>query len=946
MRRVLLALLWCALSAQGVLAQDADAVLEPTTQTRAMAEAGDPYAQWELATFYRQRGEADDLNTSLDLFQKSLAGYQVASGASSESVPIILNDIAATQAMLGLTSEAIASYAQRAGVLSAIQPGSIELATALADLGNAYDKAADYPNAIAQYRAARAVHTGLASEPSSTVASLFVNEGIAWYNSKQLEKALDAYREGLEIYRSIPNPENIAICLSNIAGVLSELGRNGEAEAPRMEQVAVLRAAASGSTAYAEALQSLGRLYQTLARHGEALPLLDEARRLYLMQQDVDQQVIGDAYVFQGISHEAMSHYELAVASYEQAQALYEAATGPDSQPVAIALNNLQHAHNMLAHYAAAETAAKRSIAIYRRIAPQSDNLAYALQELAISYQKLSKYRESLPLIREARTIFLANHDDMTSLVGDTYLNEGISLEGLKGYATSLGVYVEATKRYEAANGKASIEVGYAINNTAWVYRRMGEYEQSEAAFRQALPILENNLGPTHTNTNKVYINIGIVSQLQGNNDEAIRWSMRALTNLNHNPLVALDDQRWTYNTLAKAFKGRSDARRAILFAKLAINAQQKIRSNNKAFKSEDLKEFKEEWQFLYQDLADLLIGEGRLAEAQTVLNMEKEEELINFVQRDATADLRDSEAALTPREDAQLGDVDALLGQPIAAASAVSALIEKKTAGGLSPDEQQKLDALQASLDDAYADFMDDVDGFLAATGTEDVGVQKEIDAINLDYIADTQEQLRSLNGKAAMLQIASLGEATHLFLTVPDASVHREVKIGRADLSRMVFDALSAIERRDPTANEKMRALYALLVGPVAGDLKASGAGTLMLNLQGFLRYVPFAALYDGKRYLIEDYALSLYTPAAKTEFSAGDRDASKSAGFGVTESHPGFAPLPGVARELEAIFGDPAKPGALKGAANLDGKFTRESFRNALQGRPEIVHIASHF
>jgi CHAT domain-containing protein len=130
------------------------------------------------------------------------------------------------------------------------------------------------------------------------------------------------------------------------------------------------------------------------------------------------------------------------------------------------------------------------------------------------------------------------------------------------------------------------------------------------------------------------------------------------------------------------------------------------------------------------------------------------------------------------------------------------------------------------------------------------------------------------------------------------------------------------------------------------VAGDLKASGAETLMLNLQGFLRYVPFAALYGGRHYLVEDYALALYTPAARTEFEAADRDPAKSAGFGVTASHPGFAPLPGVAREIEAIFGDPGKPGALAGAASLDENFTRDAFRAALQKRPEIVHIASHF
>jgi CHAT domain-containing protein len=117
-------------------------------------------------------------------------------------------------------------------------------------------------------------------------------------------------------------------------------------------------------------------------------------------------------------------------------------------------------------------------------------------------------------------------------------------------------------------------------------------------------------------------------------------------------------------------------------------------------------------------------------------------------------------------------------------------------------------------------------------------------------------------------------------------------------------------------------------------------------MLNLGGFLRYLPFAALKSGHGYLIEDYALAIDTPAAQTKFASADRTGAVAAGFGVTAEHQGFSPLPGVAKELEAIFEGQDRQGELPGVPLLDTAFTEEAFKKALQKRPQLLHVASHF
>jgi CHAT domain-containing protein len=947
LRASLLALLG-GIAIAGIALAPAFAGAEPPAETRSKAEAGDAFSLWQIGDFYRKRNQTGDADKSLDFFQRSAERYQASEGDGSANFAILLGEVATSASALGRHDEAIDAARRRVAVLRSTNAAPGVLGDAQWNLGRTLQSAGRYQDSLHPLAAAKALYAAMPEDQTRWIAGIDWDTGTSQQFLNRWDDSLASYRAALAAYERLPEPMTAerAGVIGRMAEVHASRRDYVEALAEREKQVALLRRADPASEGTADALLSLAQARNAVRDYTGALRLLDEAQALYDAIPNHAAYATANILMTRAASRQGLEQLDKMLALYRQSVDVYAALGESQRANLAIAHANVSRALSLLTRFAEADEEIRKSIAIYEELLPGTEYLASAYQQQVEIDQALSRYRDALEPNAKARAIYLATQGDMSEAVGDTWLSEGISHEGMKDYATALEDYRNARQRYDAHGEQGWLFAAYAVNNTAWVYRRTGEYARSEALFREALPVLEEKLGPTNLTTNKIAINIGIVSQLQGKNDDAIRWSMRALTNINRAESAALEDQRWTYDTLSKAFKGRGDPKRAILFAKLAINAQQKIRANNKAFKAEDLKEFRQEWRFLYQDLADLLIGQGRLAEAQATLNMEKEEELIDFVQRDASADLRDSQAALTPREDAQLADVDKLLAQPIAAASAVSALLARQQEGPLSPDEEKQLSALQGSLDNAYSGFMDDVDAFLKTAETEDVGVQKEVEAINLDYVADTQEELRALGGRAAMLQIASLGEATHLFFTVPDASVHREVKIGREELSHMVFDALDAIERRDPAANEKMQALYHVLVEPVASDLKASGAETLMLNLQGFLRYVPFAALYDGRHYLVEDYALSLYTPAARTEFQAGDRDPAKSAGFGVTASHPGFAPLPGVAREIEAIFGDPGKPGALAGAASLDDKFTRDAFRAALQKRPEIVHIASHF
>jgi CHAT domain-containing protein len=129
---------------------------------------------------------------------------------------------------------------------------------------------------------------------------------------------------------------------------------------------------------------------------------------------------------------------------------------------------------------------------------------------------------------------------------------------------------------------------------------------------------------------------------------------------------------------------------------------------------------------------------------------------------------------------------------------------------------------------------------------------------------------------------------------------------------------------------------------------DLDAAQVKTIMWSIDSTLRYIPIAALHDGRQYLVARFRNSLITPASLTRLTESSKALWKGVGFGVSQAKGEFVALPSVPEELHRIFqqgqGDTAP---VPGRVRLDPDFTRESFKAAmLQPDKSVVHIATHF
>lgn len=222
------------------------------------------------------------------------------------------------------------------------------------------------------------------------------------------------------------------------------------------------------------------------------------------------------------------------------------------------------------------------------------------------------------------------------------------------------------------------------------------------------------------------------------------------------------------------------------------------------------------------------------------------------------------------------------------------------------------------------------------------------EFSAADRQLLDAHQLALAALPPGTVSLHFVRGTNALRIILCTAYGRISRDSATSTEALDSLVLSLRQSLTdpRSDPRA--AAQALYQLLIAPVGPQLDRAHAVTLQLALDGDLRYVPFAALFDGEHYLVERYALVLETTGAPQAAAAVSHPAWRVAAFGSSRGGLGLRPLPSVADELRGIVRDDSRhaTGPLPGILRLDDEFTAEALRAALMQRYPVIHIASHF
>ncbi len=207
-------------------------------------------------------------------------------------------------------------------------------------------------------------------------------------------------------------------------------------------------------------------------------------------------------------------------------------------------------------------------------------------------------------------------------------------------------------------------------------------------------------------------------------------------------------------------------------------------------------------------------------------------------------------------------------------------------------------------------------------------------------------QNALRELGHHSAALYTLLNDTHLHLILVTPNGIYAHTAQVSRVNVEKDLKQFLQALRYPNLDPRPAGRKLYELLVAPLEKELRQAGVETLMWSLDGKLRYIPVAALWNGGRYLLQDYACSLFTPASYSRLTRAPEPTWTLLGMGTSQAHGGFQALPGVRAELSSIVQTDATRGILKGAILLDSQFTLKAMLEALRHNYQALHIASHF
>ncbi|MBD2728530.1 CHAT domain-containing protein [Nostoc sp. FACHB-892] len=212
------------------------------------------------------------------------------------------------------------------------------------------------------------------------------------------------------------------------------------------------------------------------------------------------------------------------------------------------------------------------------------------------------------------------------------------------------------------------------------------------------------------------------------------------------------------------------------------------------------------------------------------------------------------------------------------------------------------------------------------------------------LDPVVDKQDQ------QAAVIYPIILPDRLDIILKLPNQDLrHYKTVTAQADIENTIAELRKNLLNVTATVRVKQQSqqIYDWLIRPAQAELTKNGIKTLVFVLDGQLRNIPMAVLYDKQqeKYLVEKYAIAL-TPGLQLLDPKPLRQVQLNAlTAGVSEKRPvegrEFPELQNVPRELKEIKSEVSKSEEL-----LNQEFTQTNLQNKLQTVPfSVVHLATH-
>jgi CHAT domain-containing protein/tetratricopeptide (TPR) repeat protein len=710
------------------------------------------------------------------------------------------------------------------------------------------------------------------------------------YNYKT---AIIKWEQALVLYKKLGDTENQQILYNNLGVVTSNMGDFPKAIAYYNKALRLAQEINTPKMA-GKAYLGLSGIYTSQSNHNQAISFATKALQIALKTED--KQLEENAYDGLGSSFQFLGNYTEALAYYEHALKIAQEDLKDDQVIAGLYIN------------------------------------------MGIVYDYLGDYPKAIRTYTQSIQLASGPWKDITT--SPAYNNLGVVYFALKDYTKAIELQ---TKSYELAKKTGDkVMEGRVCGSLGDSYDAIGDHQKA---------ILFNNRGIEISSALGDKDAEGHIYFRLARNYEHLKQYDKALT-LYQKSIAMLDSlgsAQATYEPqegIARVLLAKNQPVLAVLFYKQAVNTLQTTRQKIKGLGAAFKKSFAESKSEIYRQLADLLLKQGRVGEAQKVLELLKDQELTEYLRSTLTAPPGDLK--LNSDEQKLWNDYQKIQGQELALYAQQSDLAAKIKGIPISqrnsnnPEYQQlreQSDKLYAKIDTLTKAFQE---VFLPRTTA--LYKQANLTATDTDLSANIDRMSKTLaDTRAAVIYPLILPDRLELVLLTPNAKpLHRTVKAKKEELDRLAL-ALS-VKLQSPSTDTKadLQQMYQWFFAPVEPEIealmKAKTIDTVVYAPDGVLRLIPVGALYDGKQYLVERYPLGTITNLSQVK-PAKSRPSSQLLAMGLTKTRSGLNALPGVKSEVQGL-------GSLfSSEAYLDENFTTANLRDALQEHPTFVHLATH-
>lgn len=273
-----------------------------------------------------------------------------------------------------------------------------------------------------------------------------------------------------------------------------------------------------------------------------------------------------------------------------------------------------------------------------------------------------------------------------------------------------------------------------------------------------------------------------------------------------------------------------------------------------------------------------------------------------------------------------------------------------------LQPDPYDTLEGIYHELIALKLSLKDDEDEsshlYSAITSLNDLKLAEIRNYFRKDDIAIAPHQakadLLSTKTITAVFWSIVLEDRTAIVVYLPNGETKLEwINLDHQSFKDEINKFRLGLERRSDIIYRRSQAqkLYDLIIRPFAVDLESLQVKTLVFIPDDFLRSVPMAALHDGKKFLIQKYAIASTPSLSLTDPFKLKSEKFKALAVGLTQDANVdgriYKALSNIKQEIKQVL--MLIPGSKQ---LLDQNFTRDRLQTELHRSVyPIVHIATH-